>query len=228
MPPLGNSENELAERQIRQIAGGDQQLVDELLENSVLMRLDKGQFVFRNGGECSVYLVVLKGHVRVQLMSSGGREVTLYRVDPGNTCVLTTSCLMSGNEYPAEAIAESEVEALGISQAAFQSALSRYSSFRTFVFEKFSERLKNVIVRVEDLVFESVDARLARALLKLDSEGTQAVTHQELAVELGTAREVISRHLKQFEREGLVELGRGRVAVIDTDRLSGIGASTGM
>lgn len=228
MPPLGNSENELAERQIRHIAGGDQQLVDELLQNSVLMRLDKGQFVFRTGEQCSVYLVVLKGHVRVQLMSAGGREVTLYRVDPGSTCVLTTSCLMSGNEYPAEAIAESEIEALGISQAAFQSALSKHSSFRTFVFEKFSERLKNVIVRVEDLIFESVDARLARALLKLDSEGTQAVTHQELAVELGTAREVISRHLKQFEQEGLVELGRGRVAVIDADRLSGIGASTGM
>lgn len=226
MPKLEN--NDLVETQIRQIAGDDEQLVHELIQNSVLVRLDKGQFAFRTGEQCSAYLVVLKGHVRVQLISAGGREVTLYRVDPGHTCVLTTSCLLSGNEYPAEAIAESEVEALGISQAAFQAALAKYSNFRNHVFERFSERLKNVIVRVEDLVFESVDARLARALLKLDSEGKQEVTHQELAVELGTAREVISRHLKQFEEDGLVRLGRGRVAVTDNDKLTSIGAPAGM
>lgn len=226
MSPLQN--NELAEHQIRQIAGDDEQLVDELIQNSMLVRLDKGQFAFRTGDQCSAYLVVLKGHVRVQLISPGGREVTLYRVDPGSTCVLTTSCLLSGNEYPAEAIAESEVEALGISQTAFQSALGKYANFRTHVFERFSERLKNVIVRVEDLVFESVDARLARALMKLDSEGKQEVTHQELAVELGTAREVISRHLKKLEEEGLVRLGRGRVAVTDQDKLAAIGAPAGL
>jgi CRP/FNR family transcriptional regulator len=223
MSPLHNKE--LVEQQIRQIAGDDVQLVDELIQNSTHVRLNKGQFAFRTGEQCSAYLVVLKGHVRVQLISAGGREVTLYRVDPGHTCVLTTSCLLSGNEYPAEAIAESEVEALGISQAAFQDALAKYANFRQHVFEKFSERLKNVIVRVEELVFESVDARLARTLLKLDSEGKQDVTHQELAVELGTAREVISRHLKQFKDDGLVRLGRGRVVVTDADRLKGIGAS---
>jgi len=223
MSPLHNKE--LVEQQIRQIAGDDVQLVDELIQNSTHVRLNKGQFAFRTGEQCSAYLVVLKGHVRVQLISAGGREVTLYRVDPGHTCVLTTSCLLSANEYPAEAIAESEVEALGISQAAFQDALAKYANFRQHVFEKFSERLKNVIVRVEELVFESVDARLARTLLKLDSEGKQDVTHQELAVELGTAREVISRHLKQFKDDGLVRLGRGRVVVTDADRLKGIGAS---
>lgn len=226
MSPL--QKNELVEQQIRQIAGDDEQLVDELIRNAMLVRLDKGQFAFRTGEQCSAYLVVLKGHVRVQLISAGGREVTLYRVDPGHTCVLTTSCLLSGNEYPAEAIAESEVEALGISQAAFQEALAKYANFRNHVFERFSERLKNVIVRVEDLVFESVDARLARALLKLESEGKQEVTHQELAVDLGTAREVISRHLKQFEEDGLVRLGRGRVAVINAEKLTSIGAPGSM
>ena len=223
MSPSHNKE--LVEQQIRQIAGDDEQRGEELIQNSTHVRLNKGQFAFRTGEHCSAYLVVLKGHVRVQLISAGGREVTLYRVDPGHTCVLTTSCLLSGNEYPAEAIAESEVEALGISQAAFQDALAKHANFRQHVFEKFSERLKNVIVRVEELVFESVDARLARALLKLDSEGKQDVTHQQLAVELGTAREVISRHLKQFKDDGLVRLGRGRVVVTDVGRLKGIGAS---
>ena len=226
MAPSHNKE--LVEQQIRRIAGDDEQLVHELIQKSMHVRLDKGQFAFRTGEQCSAYLVVLKGHVRVQLISAGGREVTLYRVDPGHTCVLTTSCLLSGNEYPAEAIAESEVEALGISQAVFQEALAKHANFRHHVFEKFSERLKNVIVRVEDLVFESVDARLARALLKLDGEGKQDVTHQELAVELGTAREVISRHLKQFEEDGLVRLGRGKIAVTNEEKLKDIGAPGGM
>ena len=221
-------DNDAAVRQIRQIAGDDEQLVDELLQNSILVRLKKGQFAFRAGEQCSAYLVVLRGHVRVQLISAGGREVTLYRVDPGSTCVLTTSCLLSGDEYPAEAIAESDVDALGISQGTFQSALANHSGFRSHVFERFSERLKNVIVRVEDLVFESVDARLARALLRLESEGRQEVTHQELAVELGTAREVVSRHLKQFQRDGLVNQGRGKVAVTNQEQLKRIGSPARM
>ena len=217
---------ELVEQQIRQIAGDDTELAEELLRNAVHVALDQGQFAFRTGDQCTAYLVVLKGQVRVQLISAGGREVTLYRVEPGNTCVMTTSCLLSGNDYPAEAVAESPVEALGISQAAFQDALARFPTFRDHVFERFSERLKNVIVRMEDLVFESIEARLARLLLKLDNEGRVEVTHQELSVELGTAREVISRHLKRLEADGVVELGRGRVVVTDRDALIRIGETT--
>lgn len=221
MPPLQRTEQ--IENQIRQIAGNDEELADVLLRDAVHVKLDEGQFAFRTGDQCSAYLVVLQGHVRVQLISPGGREVTLYRVDPGSTCVLTTSCLLSGNDYPAEAIAESEVEALGISRPTFQSALAQYATFRDHVFERFSERLKNVIVRVEDLVFESIDARLSRVLLTLHSQGKQDVTQQELATELGTAREVVSRHLKRFEEDGLVKLGRGRIAVTNEEGLAKIG-----
>ena len=179
---------ELVEQQIRQIAGDDTELAEELLRNAVHIALDQGQFAFRTGDQCTAYLVVLKGQVRVQLISP--------------------------------------VEALGISQAAFQDALARFPTFRDHVFERFSERLKNVIVRMEDLVFESIEARLARLLLKLDNEGRVEVTHQELSVELGTAREVISRHLKRLEADGVVELGRGRVVVTDRDALIRIGETT--
>lgn len=215
--------SELAQRQIQRIAGGDEQLAADLLSDAMLIGLDEGQFAFRTGDQCAAYLVVLKGHVRVQLISAGGREVTLYRVDPGSTCVLTTSCLLSGSAYPAEAVAETDVEALGITEGTFRSALANSGTFRDHVFNRFSDRLKNVILRVEDLVFESIDARLARTLLKLDRDGKQDVTHQELAVELGTAREVISRHLKKFEKDGLIELGRGRVAVTDPGALTRLG-----
>lgn len=220
--------SELIENQIRQIAGDNQQLIEELLGNAMHVKLDEGQFAFRTGGQCQAYLIVLKGSVRVQLISAGGREVTLYRVGPGDTCVLTTSCLLSGNDYPAEAVAESNVEACGITRAAFESALAAHPDFRNHVFDKFSDRLKNVIVRVEDLVFESVDARLARALMKLHDDDRQEVTHQELAVELGTAREVVSRHLKQYEDRGLVTLGRGRVIVTNPEELGGIANPVGL
>ena len=218
-------ETELVNRQIARIAGGDQNLANDLLRDAIVVKLHKGQFAFHTGDECAAYLVVLEGQVRVQLISPGGREVTLYRVHPGNTCVLTTSCLFSGNCYPAEAVAESDVMAIGIPEPAFQSALQKYAAFRNHVFEKFSERLKNVIVRIEDLMFESVDARLARVLLNLDQEGRRDVTHQELAVELGTAREVVSRHLKRFEEEGLIRLGRGQISIADSGRLKTIGTT---
>lgn len=216
-------DTEAVNRQIARIADGDAQLARDLLREAIVVKLRKGQFAFRMGDECAAYLVVLAGQVRVQLISPGGREVTLYRVNPGNTCVLTTSCLFSGNSYPAEAVAESDVMAIGIPQGAFQSALQRYATFRNHVFENFSERLKNIIVRVEDLMFESVDARLARVLLNLEEEGKRDVTHHELAVELGTAREVVSRHLKRFEEEGLIRLGRGQISVTDPARLRTIG-----
>ena len=197
----------------------DSGAVDELLANAQVVHLGEGHFVFHAGDLCKAFLILLEGDVRVQLISPGGREVTLYRIGPGGSCILTTSCLLSHESYPAEAIAESGVRALAISTHSFQAALEHSSWFRKFVFDGFSSRLTRVIQRIEDLAFTSIDARLATALLDIDRKGIEAVTHQAIAVELGTAREVVSRHLKRFEDDGLVRLSRGRVAVTDRNRL---------
>ena len=106
--------------------------------------------------------------------------------------------------------------------ASFQSALDKSAQFRRFVFDGFASRLTNVIRKIEQIVFASIDARLAAALLSLDARGEDRITHQDLATELGTAREVISRHLKQLERDGSVALGRGRVRVLDRQRLQSV------
>lgn len=193
--------------------------VDQLLADAQVVNLDKGHFVFHMGDLCKAFLILLEGDVRVQLISPGGREVTLYRIGPGGSCILTTSCLLSHENYPAEAIAESGVRALAISTSSFQAALENSSWFRKFVFDGFSSRLTSVIQKIEDLAFTSIDARLATVLLDLDSKGIEGVTHQRIAAELGTAREVVSRHLKRFEADGLVRLGRGRVTVTDRDQL---------
>ena len=191
----------------------------ELLESARLVRLEPGQFAFRSGDHCNAYFILVDGSVRVQLLSAEGREITLYRVRPGGTCVLTTSCLLGRQDYPAEAIAETAVETIVIPADFFQSALDRIPAFREQVFSGFSGRLTNMIDRISELAFTPIDARLAGALLDMYRDGDEHVTHQQLAVELGTAREVVSRHLKRFETRGWLRLGRGRISITDAESL---------
>lgn len=194
-------------------------MLDKLLASAQIVKLEQGRFVFHAGDMCEAFLLLLNGEVRVQLTSAGGREITLYRIGRGGSCILTTSCLLSNENYPAEAIAESDVEALAIPISSFQDALEESQWFRRFVFDGFSMRLTSVIQKIEHIAFTSIDARLAAVLLELDRKGIQKVTHQDIAVELGTAREVVSRHLKRFESHGWVQLGRGKVTLVDRDRI---------
>jgi CRP/FNR family transcriptional regulator len=135
---------------------------------------------------------------------------------------LTTSCLLGNENYPAEAITESNVVAVAIPSTAFEDLLEKSKPFRRLVFDGFATRLKNVITKIEELSFTGIDARLARVLLEFDARGVDRITHQEISVELGTAREVVSRHLKRFELERWVELGRGRVTIVDRAGLENI------
>jgi CRP/FNR family transcriptional regulator len=205
----------------------DEAVLDRLLADARVVRLACDQFVFHAGDLCEAFLILLDGDVRVQLISSSGREITLYRIGAGGSCILTTSCLLSQEHYPAEAVAESDTSALAISESAFQSALESSPWFRKFVFDGFSSRLTNVIQKIEEIAFTSIDVRLAAFLLKLQDKGTQSVTHQDIAIELGTAREVVSRHLKRFEANGWVRLGRGQVSIVDRSSIRALAASVG-
>ncbi|MAT82983.1 MAG: Crp/Fnr family transcriptional regulator [Gammaproteobacteria bacterium] len=183
-----------------------------------------GQYVFRAGDACQAFLLLLDGRVRVQITAENGREVTLYRLGSGGSCLLTTSCLLGGDHYPAEAVVEQDAAALVLPWASFQTALDRSPAFRRFVFDGFASRLTHVIRKLEQITFTGVDARLAAALLEHSEGGAGALTHQHLAVELGTAREVVSRHLKRFETAGWVRLGRSRIDILDPDRLTALAA----
>ena len=196
--------------------------LERLLESGIPVRLEANQFVFRPGDACESFLILMDGRIRVQLISEEGKEVTLYRIGPGGSCVLTTSCLFSSDQYPAEAIAETDIEALAFSRDIFEQTVEVSPQFRRFVFDGFSQRLARVIGRMEELAFTSIDYRLAKALVDLHEREQTQVTHNELAVELGTAREVVSRHLKRMETRGLIALGRGQVTVLDLPELSRI------
>ena len=183
------------------------------------LTLPAGQTIFQPGGACGNYLLVLEGSVRVQIMTPSGREVLLYQVKPGNACILTTSCLLGANDYPAFGITETAVSALAIPADDFHRAIGQSTFFRTFVFSGFSERLSGVIGRMEELVEGDIDRMLAKTLLDAAQDGKVTMTHQDLAVAIGSAREVVSRHLKQWEGKGWVKLARGNLVLLDMARL---------
>ena len=182
------------------IVDGDERLLDDVVAGARLVKLERGSYVFHSGDHCEAFVFLMEGGVRVQLTAASGREVTLYRIAPGGSCILTTSCLLGNENYPAEAVAESNIVAVVIPSTSFEDLLEKSKSFRRLVFDGFAARLKNVIAKIEELSFTGIDARLARVLLECDARGVARVTHQEISVELGTAREVVSRHLKRFER----------------------------
>jgi len=189
-----------------------------LMESASLVNIPAGQQVFASGSQCENYLLLLKGSVKAQLLSDNGREMLLYQVRPGDSCVLTTSCLLSGDLYPAEAFTEQETSAFVISSHAFYRCLEQSAFFREFVFKNFAARLSHVIGRLGEVVFEGIEWRLAKELLAAETEVLQ-ITHQEIAIKLGSAREVISRNLKQFEAKGWVKLSRGTVTLLDIKAL---------
>jgi len=183
-------------------------------------RLPRGAHVYRAGDEASAYLVVRSGIVRVQITADNGREIVLYRVGADEGCVLTTSCLLSHEPYAAEAVCETDVEALILPRAAFQALLDGDPAFRAFVLGSYASRVADLILLMEETAFEGIARRLARALLARAENGVVAATHQALAIEIGSAREVVSRHLKEFERRGLVRGHRGSVEIVDAAMLT--------
>lgn len=184
------------------------------------VNVPRGTVLFRAGDRCHTFLMVLDGAVRVQMASETGREIVLYRVGRGETCIVTTACLLTDKPYSAEAVAETDIDAVALAAGPFHDLVARSAAFRDFVFASFGNRLTGMMMLIEEVAFGRVDLRLARFLAdRRDATGGLDTTHQALAVELGTAREVVSRQLKEFERRGFVALSRGRIQVIDPTAL---------
>ena len=177
---------------------------------------------FRQGDGCANYLLVIEGSIKVLARSESGREIVLYRVQRGESCVLTTSCLLSHSRYPVEGITESPVRALAIPAETFHQGLAESEPFRQFVFDAYGQRLAEVIALVEEISFGQISHRLARYLLQHATGNNLVITHQGLATELGSAREVISRQLKDFEQRGWIEQQRGQIRLRNPEGLQTI------
>jgi len=200
-------------------------VLDLLSRGALPVTLPPGTPAYRRGDRCENFLFIIAGRIRVQQVAANGREIVLYRLGAGDTCILTTVCLFAHERYAAEAIAETEVRAMAIPARCFHRLIDQSARFRDVVFATYAARMTDLMVLVREVAFGRVDGRLARRLVRLGGEegGEILRTHGDLAVDLGTAREVISRQLKEFERRGWVRVGRGRVVLRDIaalDRLA--------
>ncbi len=194
-------------------------LIQPFLSLGQTTKIPGNQPIFHRGDLCESYFLVISGSVKVMLTAASGREIVLYHVGAGESCVLTTSCLMAGDSYPAEGITETAVTALVFDKATFHRSLHQSEAFREFVFADLGKRFSGVISRIEQVSFSGVDARLAEALLCQPQFPQVSATHQMLATDIGSAREVVSRALKLFETKGWVKLGRGHIDVLQPEAL---------
>ncbi|WP_299692167.1 Crp/Fnr family transcriptional regulator [uncultured Tateyamaria sp.] len=198
------------------LAGLSPTVSDLLDKRAVSAVLKQGAVVFGPGKPAENLLLLVSGTVRVQQLSEAGREIVLYRVHAGESCVLTTACLLAFEDYSAEGVAETNVEAILIPRDTFDELMAVSKEFRAFVFEAYSKRITDLFMVIEEIAFKRMDIRIAEKLLELqDAQNALHLTHQQMAVELGTAREVISRQLKEFERRGWLTLSRGVIELRD-------------
>lgn len=176
--------------------------------------------VFHDGDPCENYIFVVNGATRVFKAFENGREMLLYRLQAGETCSLTTSILLAGGKYTASAMTEAETHAVIIPIAVFHDTFDKSKGFRDFVCSTFGGRIRDFIMLLESIATRNVDVRLARYLLENKSaDNTVETSHKVLAFELGTAREVVSRHLKDFESNGWVSLSRKNIQLLQPDAM---------
>ena len=193
-------------------------LLEELLAVSQEIRVPAGTVLFDERQPCAGFPLVLEGDIRVTRAAPSGRGILLYRVAPGEGCILSGGCLLGNSAYSASGVAETDVVLLRIPPALFQKLMVESEPFRRFVFGMYGERLSEVMELVEAVAFQRLDARLAQLLIRRGP--VLHATHQSLADELGSVREIVSRLLRSFEDRGWVRLERERVTVLDLKALA--------
>ncbi len=182
-----------------------------------------GHTIAETGSECSQLALLLSGSVRVYKLAAKGREITLYRIKSGDSCVLTASCLISATPFPAIAEAETELDAIIIPAEYAKAWMTQHQSWGNFVFGLISRRLTEVITVLESVTFQRMEVRLAAYLVDMTNKTSILnITHHEIAADLGTSREVVSRSLKDFDKHGWINMGRGELTIKDIAQLQNL------
>ena len=180
-----------------------------------------GTIGYREGTPCGAYVMRLAGRSRVYKMSLSGREILLYRVSAGETCVITTTCLLGNSDYPASTVVEEPIRDVLIPAAAFNQLMMESNVFRKYVMSNYGALISDLIVLLDEVAFRTLNSRLAKILLEYQS-AVISKTNQQIADELGTAREVISRQLKRLEQKAIVSLSRGHIEITNKEALKQI------
>ena len=195
------------------------EIISRMLASSISVEFSAGQCVFDEHATCAGFPFVEHGAIRVIKASSNGRELPLYYVRPGETCIISTSCLLGGHPYNAQGVAVEDSQIRLLPPPVFDELLSQ-PDFRRFVFHIVAERMAELMQLVEEVAFKRLDQRLASLLIR--NGPTIRSTHQQLADELGSVREIVSRLLKGFAEQGAVRLAREQISIIDAKALQRI------
>ncbi|MCU7960858.1 MAG: Crp/Fnr family transcriptional regulator [gamma proteobacterium symbiont of Bathyaustriella thionipta] len=199
----------------------DAKLLKQLVQISSYRQLEAGLTVCHDGASCDMLAFILKVRVRVFKTSESGREITLYHLSPGQSCILTASCILTDSRFPAQAQCDTQVDAVLIPAKQVKDWSAEWPTWRQYIFSLYADRLADIISTLVEVTFGRVDERLANKLLTLAGSADQvSTTHQQLACELGTSREVVSRLLKEFETAGLLRLQRGSIRLLNKPALA--------
>ncbi len=218
---LSEEKYNLLENDLPFLGLANDEIKQKILQYGSLAKLPKGTVIFDEGSECNTLAVIITGRVRVYKLGESGKEITIYRIFEGESCILTISSILSNLTFPATAVAEEETEALILPADIFKELVNKDEAWRNYTFGLVNKRLANIITVVEKVAFKRMDERIAEFLVKKsDSEPNGLnITHQEIADELGTHREVISRILKEFEKLELIKLSRNRIEILNRNEL---------
>jgi CRP/FNR family transcriptional regulator len=186
-------------------------LISELLSVSLFKKFPKNLRVYTEGDACNGIAFLLSGEIRVFKSGEAGREITLYEIGKGETCILNASCILSSLTYPANAVSTEPGDMLLILSHDFRRLIATYEDMRNFVFNILSQRLAEVMALVEEIAFGRMDRRLLDYLVEKSDHNQLMATHQKIADDLGTSREVVSRLLKDYERKGRISLSRNLI-----------------
>lgn len=193
------------------------ELSQKIEQETRLVQAPAGRQLFDEGSPCSHFPLLIEGVIRATKCSPDGHEILLYRLHPGESCVITVVALLGQTPYPARAAAETDLSLFGVPRSLFLELVLKSEPFRIFVFQFLSQRMAHLMALIDDVAFRRVDQRLASRLLRHSDPLT--VTHQMLADELGTTREVVSRTLEAFQESGMLRLGRKRIEILDRQAL---------
>lgn len=197
-----------------------------LLDRLTPMAAPAGTVLFHPGDTVKGFVVMLSGRVDVYLTGASGRELLLYAVEPGQSCVQSTLGLMGGDDYSGEAITRTPCELVLVPRDMFLRLMDLSDAFRHFVFAAFAQRLQSMMHLLDRVAFQRIETRLAQCLLDRAAGDTLHATHAEIAVMIGSAREVVSRRLDALARRGIVTVERGLVRILDAETLADIAQST--
>jgi CRP/FNR family transcriptional regulator len=198
-------------------------LLQYTVDNGVVRSAPAGTVMFDEQNPCQAFPMLLEGVIRVSKVAPNGRELQLYRVVPGESCILSTSCMLGTAPYTARGLAETDVTVFALTPALFGKLLDEHQPFRSYVFTLFADRIVELMQLVEAVAFQKLDQRLASLLL---GKGKVIhITHQALADELGSVREIVSRLLKSFAEQGYVSLGREQVEIVNPQGLRKVAAA---